>query len=333
MDLGFVRAGFRIVWANDASADACATHHRNLGPHVVCADVRSVDAAQLPPCDVVVGGSPCQGFSVAGKMAPEDPRSALVWEFVRFVGALRPRAFVLENVPPLARSARWGPVRARLLRALTGLGYHIRAHVLDAQHFGVAQRRERAFFVGTAHGLPPVLSIPPTVGSPRTAGEVLRLLPPPGTPGNEGPCRAKITLARRPVLRRSPYAGMLFNGQGRPVDLASAVNTLPASMGGNKTPIVDEGELRGGLAPWVAEYHAQLLRGAPPLAEAPARLRRLTVTEAAALQGFPLSHVFVGPPSSRWAQIGNAVPPALAEAVARALLGPLGASELAAAPE
>jgi DNA (cytosine-5)-methyltransferase 1 len=90
MDLGFVRAGFAVAWANDASADACATYRRNVGPHVVCADVRTVDAAQLPPCDVVIGGPPCQGFSVAGKMRPDDPRSALLWEYVRMGEALTP---------------------------------------------------------------------------------------------------------------------------------------------------------------------------------------------------------------------------------------------------
>jgi DNA (cytosine-5)-methyltransferase 1 len=70
MDLGFVRAGFEVVWANDAWADACATYRRNLGDHVCCRDVRSVDAATLPPCEMVIGGPPCQGYSVGGRMDP-----------------------------------------------------------------------------------------------------------------------------------------------------------------------------------------------------------------------------------------------------------------------
>jgi DNA (cytosine-5)-methyltransferase 1 len=141
-----------------------------------------------------------------------------------------------------------------------------------------------------------------------------------GVAPNLGVCGAKVVPAKRPVLRRSPFAGMLFNGQGRPIDLRSAVNTLPATMGGNRTPIVDEAELREGRPPWVAEYHARLLRGLPPLAAAPGRLRRLTVTEAALLQTFPAEFRFEGSQSSRYAQIGNAVPPLLAEAVARQLL-------------
>ena len=320
MDLGFVRAGFEVVWANDAWADACATYRRNLGGHVCCRDMRAIAAAALPRCEVVIGGPPCQGYSVGGRMDPDDPRSALTWEYVRLVGRLRPRAFVMENVKALAVLKRWRAVRDRLLAALTGLGYTVQAHLLDARDYGVPQGRQRVFFVGTAAGLPPVRSIPPTVSRPRTAGEVLRGLPPPGVAPNLGVCRAKVVPARRPVLRRSAFAGMLFNGQGRPIDLGSAVNTLPASMGGNRTPIVDEAELREGCPPWVAEYHARLLRGLPPLGSAPNRLRRLTVTEAALLQTFPADFRFEGSQNSQYAQIGNAVPPLLAEAVAGRVL-------------
>jgi DNA (cytosine-5)-methyltransferase 1 len=320
MDLGFARAGFEVTWANDSWPDACATYRHNLGEHVHCQDVRAVDVRRLPGCDVVIGGPPCQGYPVGGRMGPDDPRSALTWEFVRLVGRLRPRAFVMENVKALAVLQRWRAVRARLLTDLAELGYAVQMHLLDARAYGVPQGRQRVFFIGTAAALPAVRSVPPTVGRPRTAGEVLRGLPPPGVAPNLGVCGAKVVPAKRPVLRRSPFAGMLFNGQGRPVDLRSAVNTLPASMGGNRTPIVDEAELRKDLPPWVAEYHARLVLGLPPLAAAPARLRRLTVTEAALLQTFPAAFRFEGKQGSQYAQIGNAVPPLLAEAVARQLL-------------
>jgi DNA (cytosine-5)-methyltransferase 1 len=321
MDLGFVRAGFEVAWAGDIDADACDTHRRNLGGHVACEDVQAVNVFRLPPCDVVIGGPPCQGFSVAGQMAPNDSRKALIWDVVRVVQALRPRAFVLENVPHLAESLRWAMLRTRLLHAFTRLGYTVHLHLLDAQHFGVPQRRNRAFLIGTAKGLPPVLGISPTVDQLRTAGEVLRALPLPGWPGNEGECPARVVPAKQPWawLRPSPYDGFLFNGAGRPVDLARPIQTLCASFGGNKTPVVDEDELRHGASPWVVEYHAHLQGGGAPLAEAPARLRRLTLTEAALFQGFPAGYAFTGSLASRWEQVGNAVPPALAEAVARAL--------------
>jgi DNA (cytosine-5)-methyltransferase 1 len=320
LDLGFHTAGFEVVWANDARPDACATYRRNLGGHVVCASVREMSFASVPRTDVVIGGPPCQGYSVAGHMRPDDPRSSLTWEFVRAVRELRPRAFVMENVKALAALKRWRPVRERLLREFAALGYQVCLHVLDARDFGAPQGRERAFFVGTASSLPPVTAVPPTGERPVTAGEVLRRLPPPGTAPNLGVCRARVVPAKKPVLRLSPYAGMLFNGQGRPIALASTVNTLPASMGGNRTPIVDEAELRQGLPSWIEEYHRHLTAGGAPRAEAPARLRRLTVTEAALLQAFPADFVFEGRQSSQFAQIGNAVPPVLARGVASALL-------------
>jgi DNA (cytosine-5)-methyltransferase 1 len=323
MDLGFERAGFEIARAIDACADACATYRANLGGPVVHGDVTQLDAAALPPCDVVIGGPPCQGYSVAGHMGPDDPRSALTWEFVRLVEQARPCAFVMENVKALAVLRRWGAVRSRLVEAFEGLGYQVAVHVLDARWYGVPQGRERVFFIGTRPPLPTVGEVPPTCEKPLTAGEVLRRLPPPGKSPNEGPCTARVVPAKRPVLRRSPYAGMLFNGQGRPIDLGSTVNTLPASMGGNRTPIVDEEELRDGRPPWVVGYHARLMRGEAPLSEAPARLRRLSVAEAALLQTFPAGWRFAGRQTAAYRQIGNAVPPRLALAVAQAVWGAL----------
>lgn len=124
-------------------------------------------------------------------------------------------------------------------------------------------------------------------------------------------------------MRKSPYAGMYFNGQGRPVDVDGYANTLPASMGGNKTPFVDEEYLYGNAVnDWVADYHKGLMDGniMPRNGEAPDRLRRLTVKEAARLQTFPDDYIWCGNKGSVYRQIGNAVPCRLAEAVAKAVL-------------
>lgn len=109
--------------------------------------------------------------------------------------------------------------------------------------------------------------------------------------------------------------------------LDDVVKALPASMGGNATPIVDEDERRHDAKPWVVDYHKDLMNGKKAVQEAPARLRRLTVTEVALLQSFPLDFVFEGTQSSQYRQIGNAVPPKLAEAVALAVRGMLGTVE------
>jgi DNA (cytosine-5)-methyltransferase 1 len=117
---------------------------------------------------------------------------------------------------------------------------------------------------------------------------------------------------------------MLFNGAGRPMDLDRPAPTLPASMGGNKTPIIDQDQLDAGADPWVVRYHAHLWNGGTPWTRVPPRLRRITVEEAAAIQTFPAGMRWAGPQSARYRQIGNAVPPELAYRVALALRESLG---------
>ena len=143
-----------------------------------------------------------------------------------------------------------------------------------------------------------------------------------GTDENPDTCPARITFARHPIMRSTPYAGMYFNGQGRPIDLDGLANTLPASMGGNRTPIIDDWWLSGkSTENWVKGYHAGLHAGmSPRTGEAPERLRRLTIREAMRIQTFPDDYEFVGSPTSVYRQIGNAVPCDLAEAVGKAVV-------------
>lgn len=317
LDVGFARAGFDIVYAVDNDADSCETYRQGIGAHADLKDVSELTG--LPPHDVLIGGPPCQGFSVAGNMDPDDPRSGMIWEFARLVGLSRPAVFVMENVKALAAVSRWKPVRDSLEAKFGGLGYSVAVHVLNAKDFGVPQSRERAFFVGVRGGMPMPPPRPTGSFSP-TARAVLSAFPPPGAPPNSAPCRAKITPAKKPIMRKSPFAGMLFNGQGRPIDLDSTVNTLPASMGGNRTPIVDERALRKGAKQWIVGHHARLAsEKCPPVTKAPSFLRRITVAEAAAIQGFPPGFEFCGSQSSQYRQIGNAVPPPLAHAVAESV--------------
>ena len=147
--------------------------------------------------------------------------------------------------------------------------------------------------------------------------EVLLTLDKAGTGNNQDVCRAKITLAQHPVLRRTPYAGMIFNGLGRPLRLDSYSATLPASMGGNKTPIIDENELYNQAKPWVDSYFESLVKDptSSSATEVPSYLRRITVAEAALIQTFPRDYQFQGSQSMKYTQIGNAVPCNLGKAV------------------
>ena len=104
MDLGFVLAGHEVLWAIDNDKDACATYIANLGDHVICADVRGIDFANLPEIDCLIGGPPCQPFSVAGKGEGQNDERDMVPEFLRCLEEIRPVWFVMENVSGLGQS-------------------------------------------------------------------------------------------------------------------------------------------------------------------------------------------------------------------------------------
>ena len=112
LDLGFVWAGHDIVWANDNDRNACETYSRNIGDHVVCGDIAALPSSAIPDCDIVIGGFPCQGFSVAnsGRHAG-DRRNLLYLEMVRVVRDKAPRYFVAENVKGLLSMSRGGALR------------------------------------------------------------------------------------------------------------------------------------------------------------------------------------------------------------------------------
>lgn len=324
-DVGFKKAGFDILWANDLNGDACETYRNNIGNHIHQGDVNSLKQApimDLSGIDVVFGGPPCQGFSVAGKMDPHDPRSQLVWIFADMVKRIQPRAFAMENVKALGQLAKWRPLRDELLNHFRTSGYMASHVVLNASDYNVPQSRERVFFVGFKGNPSETPDLQKMIGefsrkSP-TVRETLGILDKAGTGNNMNLAKARITMTTKPVIRKSPYAGMLFNGAGRPVRLDGYCHTLPATMGGNRTPIVDEEALHNGDTNWIEQYHERLRSGQPPMTqkEAPKRLRRLTTQEAALLQTFPPGYSFAGSQSSIFRQIENAVPCNLGHAVA-----------------
>ena len=326
MDVGFKAAGFHVVAANEIDKHACETYRANHPESVLVEgdiDICGEQLSAYKDIDVVFGGPPCQGFSVAGKMDPNDPRSKLIFSFCHIVETIRPKAFVMENVKALAALSKFEEVRAALISRFQKAGYNVTIHVLNSKDFGVPQARERVFFIGVTNGTPPIeksnlrkyLSLAPTLR------DVLIPIGRPGSENNSRVCNAKVTLAAKPVLRKSPYAGMLFNGQGRPLNPDGWASTLPASMGGNRTPIIDDRHLYDDTESWVENYHKHLMSGGAPwgMNDVPAHLRRLTIDEAALLQTFPKDYDWCGPSSKVYSQIGNAVPCKLAEVVANSV--------------
>lgn len=152
MDLGFIEAGFDIVWANDFEADAVKTYQNNIGNHIILGDIRKIDSNYIgincSEIDVVIGGFPCQGFSVANtKRTIEDERNFLYKELLRVVKDKKPKFFVGENVKGLLSLAN-GKVFEMIKNDFKKLGYRLEAKVLNSADYGVPQFRERIILLG-----------------------------------------------------------------------------------------------------------------------------------------------------------------------------------------
>jgi DNA (cytosine-5)-methyltransferase 1 len=323
MDIGVVNAGFTVKAASELDAHACNTYRTNHPKTKLIEgdiDENLSEITAYKNVDLVFGGPPCQGFSVAGKMDVSDPRSKLVFSFCNVVNEVKPRAFILENVKSLASLSKFQSVRDEIFKRMESAGYTVSMLVLNAKDYGVPQSRERVFFIGIKDDVNKITIEDFKVYEKQAPSlrDAIAHLGRPGSANNPFITKAKITLAANPVLRKSPYAGMLFNGQGRPLNPQAWSSTLPASMGGNRTPIIDEDHLYDDQPSWVESHHAELMSGnaVPEYKEAPKRLRRLTISEATVLQTFPINYKFIGPQSRVFSQLGNAVPCKLAEVVA-----------------
>ncbi len=320
LSLGLHRAGWNVVAAIEVDGWAVATYKENFpSTDVICSDIRAIDFRQFQGIDLIAGGPPCQPFSVAGKqLSLADPRD-MVPEFIRAVKEIRPKVFVMENVPGLQTSknlyySQW------VCRQFKELGYSVYVDILDAASYAVPQHRSRIFFVGLPEGTPFTFPLR-THGSGTPRPYVASRLVLADRPDNKSlnaialsdePNTAIVTYAKKPVLRPSPWAGMLVNGGGRPINLNEPSPTIPATAGGNRTQIVDfDGVL--------LEYHRYLMAGGKPKSGRVEGVRRLTIRESARLQSFPDTFVFKGPKTAQYKQVGNAIPPLLAKAVGEAI--------------
>ena len=149
MRLGFQQAGFEVVYSNDVDKYACATYRKNFGA-IDERDIRQVDPRTVPEFDILLGGFPCQPFSMIGKRdGLSDPRGQLFNEVVKFLNIRKPKAFVLENVRHLSRHNKgetYALIKSELEKA--GGGYKVVEKILDSKNFGVPQHRERIYIVG-----------------------------------------------------------------------------------------------------------------------------------------------------------------------------------------
>ncbi|WP_311481841.1 DNA cytosine methyltransferase [uncultured Anaerococcus sp.] len=155
MDLGFIKAGFEIIWANDFEKDAVETYKFNIGTHILLDDIRNIDSNEIPgdDVDVVIGGFPCQGFSIANTgRNMKDERNFLYQELLRIIKDKNPKFFVAENVKGLL-SMEKGRVIDMIMNDFSSIGYNVDYRILNASDYGVPQNRERVIIIGNRFGL------------------------------------------------------------------------------------------------------------------------------------------------------------------------------------
>lgn len=325
MSLGLERAGFSPALSFDLDEWSVKTHRANLAGPCIVADASQVSgeellsAIQAEPGDLSLfaGGPPCQGFSKQKRGAHHgDERNRLVLEFTRLVREIEPKAFIFENV------AIFGKKRGRLYLALMReqlRHYDLYPNFYNSADYGLAQTRERFVMVGLRRDLNTVFRIPePTTRVWNTVGQVLAGLPEPPQDYSVHPHfpnhqRARVTDIN---IRRFSYVPQGGGWRDIPEELRLKCHqNVDTTKGG--WPDVYGRLSADGQCPTITGGFDSFTRGryGHPFQDRP-----LTPREAARLQGFPDDFTFLGSRSEQRSQIGNVVPPPLAEAIGREVL-------------
>lgn len=329
---GFSLAGFEPVLGVDIWKDSLITYKRHFpSAQTYCGNIESFSTAQA--CEmvgldkgeisVIVGGPPCQGFSVAGKRIVDDERNRLYKSFVRFVEEIRPKIFVMENVPNIL-SIGGGIVRESILNDFSKIGYNVAYRVLTASDYGVPQARRRAFFVGLdcrTYG-EKFFEYPRGTGFPVTSAEALSDLPE----------NSILDGSTYPMPPQSDYqkwarknSKVVFNHEETMhSDKTKRIISLVPDGGNYKDLPEAFQQTRKVHIAWTR------LNSRKPSFTIDTghrhhfhyRWNRIpTVRESARLQSFPDDFVFYGSKTSQYKQVGNAVPPLLAFELAKQIMG------------
>lgn len=357
---GFRQAGFHVLAGQDfdeaAGATFSASHNEAKfigGPiqKVSAAALLRAAGAKRGEVDVILGGPPCQGYSVYNhKRGTDDPRAGLFREYLRIVEGVRPRWLVMENVTGITSIAGGGIVR-EISEGMGGLGYRVEMRILKAEEFGVPQERRRIFFVATRTEAP-IYFPTPTHGVPNAMPELFaehrETLPPYVTiwdaisdlpPLQNGQKTGALAYETRPQTEyQTMLRGVQKKVQNHEAPLLAKVNQermrhIPPGGSWRDIPfkLLPEGMKRAKRSDHTKRY------GRPRKTDLactiltkcdvhwgayihPVQDRAISVREAARLQSFPDSFVFQGSRTEQYTQVGNAVPPLLGCCVANALL-------------
>jgi DNA (cytosine-5)-methyltransferase 1 len=280
LDLGLIQAGNQVVWANDIDADAVATYKKNIGNHIICADIKNINISTIPNnADVVVGGFPCQGFSQANLLrSVDDERNLLYKFFYKVIKKKQPKFFVAENVKGIL-SLGGGSVIKCIIADFEKAGYFTLVNLVHMADYGIPQTRQRVLIIGQRNNISEkmLFRFPEKTngknGLPKpwiTIKNALAHYPDPNKPNNY--------LNHVYSLYKVKYRN--FTGH-RVTDPSKPSPTILARGNG-----------KGGVCA-IPHYNGK---------------RRLTIRESATVQTFPETFEFIGQMNSCYRQIGNAVP-------------------------
>jgi len=336
---GFRDAGFNIISAVEIDKNLSQTYRNNFKKTKIFEDditkVKSKDLlANELNVDIVIGGPPCQGFSMSGKRIRgngiflNDKRNILFKEFVRVIKDLKPKIFLMENVPGILNIFE-GKTKNQILSIFKSIGYETKVKVLLAADYGVPQLRKRAFFIGNNLGIDPEFLFPPKKNeSYITVEEAIFDLPFIKSGQGEFETSYKKKPYTRYQKRMRERADKLFNHICTKHDdkIIEIIKMLKEGEGRNNLPkkFQTKSIHSGSYMRIVKDKPAYTITtrfDTPPVGRVthPIADRALTAREAARLQSFPDNFIFLGKRTHIGIQIGNAVPPLLAYEIAKNL--------------
>lgn len=333
---------FEPIWANDFNQYAVNTYNKNFGKHCICGDIVSIlqdDSIKIPRANIVIGGPPCQGFSLLNKKRENDPRKSLWIPYMNIVNLSGAEYFVMENVPQLLNTSE----HLEIIEKANEMGFITWSGILTATDYGVPQTRKRAFIIGSKRGnpseyFPPKKTHISTISNKKseitentyvqdpkpivTVHDAIADLPPPiGTEIRDENPPLNLHFGRTPTSKSlERYKAIPKEGMNR-FDLQRLAPELTPECWIRKTKGGTDlfGRLwwdRPSFTIRTEFYKPEKGRYLHPVQHRP-----ITHREAARLQTFPDSFIFTGSKIEIARQIGNAVPPRLAAAVAKAMYG------------
>lgn len=305
LDLGFEKAGFEIVAANEYDKSIWFTYENNHSAQLIKGDIRDIASDSFPSCDGIIGGPPCQSWSEAGALRGiEDPRGQLFFEYIRLLKDKRPAFFLAENVKGMM-AKRHTPAVENIVNQFSDAGYNINIMLLNASDFGVAQDRKRVFYVGFRNDLPINFSPPAPHKDKLTLKDVIWDLRDTAVPARE----KQKTNGDSCYLPNHEYItggfSPIYMSRNRVRQWNEQSFTIQA--GGRQAPCHPQ-------APRMIKVEKDVMKF---VEGKESEYRRLSVRECARIQGFPDSFVFdYEYLANGYKMIGNAVPVELAYHVA-----------------